>query len=81
VLLSFENKVHDTQLPILTGLLEYIDTELLKIQDFIDAAFDVDSIGVLETGEYLIGVGFVAVQQHLNESLMNKYLKKMLHFH
>lgn len=76
MLLSFENEVHDTQLPILTGLLEYIDTELQKIQVCTDAGLDVDSIGVLETGEYLIGVGFVAVQQHLNESLMKKYLKK-----
>ena len=76
MLLSFENEVHDTQLSTLTGLLEYIDSELLKIEVAIDAGYDVDSMGVLDTGEYLIGVGFVAVQQHLNESLITKYLKK-----
>ena len=42
-----------------------------KLEGLIHSA-----VGVLETGEYLIGVGFVAVQQHLNESLMNKYLNK-----
>jgi len=76
MLLSFEDEVHDTQLPILTVFLEYIDTELLKIQDRVDAGYDVSSTGAFDIGEYLIGIGFVAVQQHLNESLMNNYLKK-----
>lgn len=76
MLLSYESEVHDTQLPMLESLLEYIDIQLLKIQACIDEGYDADALGIFDSGEYLIGVGFVAVQQHLNESLMSKYLKK-----
>ncbi|MEH6473436.1 MAG: hypothetical protein V7752_19575 [Halopseudomonas sp.] len=39
-------------------------------EECISKSIDPESDGLLDRGEYFIGVGFVAIQQHLNESLI-----------
>ena len=76
MLLYSGTEVWDMQLQTLTEFLEFIDSKLLQIESEASESFDPDAMGLFDRGEYFIGIGFVAVQQHLNESLIEKYLKK-----
>ena len=60
----------DTQLGVLCEFLEIIDQKLNSINELISNSIDPDSDGLCDRGEYFIGIGFVAIQQHLVESLI-----------
>ncbi len=70
MLLVGENGVEDIELSRLCELLEVIDSKLYEIEECISKSVDPESDGLLDRGEYFIGVGFVAIQQHLNDSLI-----------
>ncbi|MET1257638.1 hypothetical protein [Aliikangiella maris] len=60
----------DTELAILCEFLEMIDQKLNSINELISNSIDPDSDGLCDRGEYFIGIGFVAIQQYLVESLI-----------
>lgn len=55
---------------MLTELLGLLDTKLSEIHRLISASVDPDSEGLCDKGEYFIGVGFVAIQQYLTDTLL-----------
>tara|TARA_R110001606_G_scaffold399101_1_gene580713 strand:- start:3236 stop:3766 length:531 start_codon:yes stop_codon:yes gene_type:complete len=77
LLLVDENGVTvNTELFRLCKLLEIIDSKLYEIEACISRSVDPESDGLFDLGEYFIGVGFVAIQQHLNDSLIGIDLNK-----
>lgn len=53
---------------ILGKYLDLLDGEISKINNRIGESRDPESDGVLDYGEYLIGQGFVAIQQYINST-------------
>jgi hypothetical protein len=47
-----------------------LDKKISGIQLLISSSSDPDSDGLCDRGEYFIGIGFVAIQQHLVETLL-----------
>lgn len=76
MLLINEDKVKDIAFFQLLELLEVIDSKLYEIDEYISKSADPDSDGLLDRGEYFIGIGFVAIQHHLNESLIGMEVGK-----
>lgn len=76
MLLSYNEKIINTDLEQLCELLIMIDTKLFDLDNYISKSLDPDSDGLFDRGEYFIGVGFVAIQQHLNESLIGININK-----
>jgi len=70
LLLVSEHKVHDIELDRLRELLEVLDGKLCQIEKSILNSADPESDGLFDRGEYFIGVGFVAIQQHFIDSLI-----------
>ena len=76
LLLINESKVKDITLYQLRELLDLIDSKLYEIDECISKSADPDTDGLLDRGEYFIGIGFVAIQHHLNESLIGMEIGK-----
>jgi hypothetical protein len=55
----------DGDLSNLKRLLELIDEELDSIQSAIRKSADPEIDGLLDRGEYLVGIGFAAIQQYI----------------
>lgn len=55
----------DGDLSNLKRLLELIDEELGSIQSAIRKSADPETDGLLDRGEYLVGIGFAAIQQYI----------------
>ncbi|MEJ6121904.1 hypothetical protein MT390_08460 [Vibrio sp. 2-Bac 85] len=70
MLIGSQNKVYDLALGPLCEFLQIIDLKLSEISDCISKSIDPESDGLFDRGEYFIGIGFVAIQQHLSESLI-----------
>lgn len=64
-----DGELGDGELTRLCELLELLDQKLYMIQTLISQSNDSDSDGLCDTGEYFIGVGFVAIQQYLVDTL------------
>ena len=60
----------------LREFLIIIDAKLYEIDQCISRSADPDSDGLLDQGEYFIGIAFVAIQQHLTDSLIGINLSK-----
>ncbi|WP_442513833.1 hypothetical protein [Pseudomonas promysalinigenes] len=58
----------DGELQILREFLELIDGRLELLSGMIATSADPDAEGLCERGDYLIGIGFVAVQQYLYDT-------------
>lgn len=67
---KFGKKFADGELGKLTDLLELLDTKLSEINRLISVSADPDGEGLCDQGEYFIGVGFVAIQQYLTDTLL-----------
>jgi hypothetical protein len=76
LLLFHENKVKDLALYQLCELLDVIDSKLCEIEECVSKSLNPESDCPLDRGEYFIGIGFVAIQQHLSESLIGMKLGK-----
>lgn len=59
----------DGELRLLEELLALLDSKLLPIHEDIARSNDPESDGLLDRGEYLIGVGFCITQQYLVDTL------------
>jgi hypothetical protein len=55
----------DGDLSNLKRLLELIDEQLDSIQSAIRKSTDPETDGLLDRGEYLVGIGFAAIQQYI----------------
>jgi hypothetical protein len=55
----------DGDLSNLKRVLELIDEELDSIQSAIRKSADPETDGLLDRGEYLVGIGFAAIQQYI----------------
>lgn len=64
------------QLHRLSEFLELIDSKLNDIDLEISSVSDPESEGLFDRGEYFVGIGFVAIQQCLNEALIGISLVK-----
>lgn len=65
-----ENEFADGELWKLRELLDILDAKIAEINELIEASSDPDSDGLCDRGEYFIGVGFVAIQQYMVETIM-----------
>lgn len=65
-----EKEFADGELWRLRELLDLLDGKITEISKQIATSQDPDSEGLCDRGEYFVGVGFVAVQQYLVETIM-----------
>lgn len=68
--LKIGNEFADDEIALLGDLLAMIDKELLRIQAQIELSKDPESDGLLDRGEYFVGVGFTAIQQYFTDTLI-----------
>lgn len=71
-----ENDFVDGELWVLRELLDMLDKKLFEIFRLIKESHDPDSDGLCDKGEYFIGIGFVAIQQYLVETILFTGLDK-----
>jgi hypothetical protein len=67
--LKIDEEYVDYNLPLLSNLLSTLDQELIEVNRLIFSTADPESYDLTERGEYLIGVGFSAMQQYITETL------------
>jgi hypothetical protein len=67
--LGNDKEIIDPELGMLQEVLELLDSKLISVESEIEASNDPDSDGILDRGEYFIGLGFVSIQQYLNDTL------------
>lgn len=67
--LKIDEAYVDYNLPLLSNLLSTLDQELMEVNRLIFSTADPESCGLTERGEYVIGVGFSAMQQYITETL------------
>lgn len=60
----------DGELSKLAEFLSLIDSKLIDIEFAIEKSVDPDSGGLFDRAEYFIGLGFVAIQQYLLDTLI-----------
>jgi hypothetical protein len=64
--LTIGGSVFDYDLNLLEQLLKVVDEEIAKVDADFDSDPDPDGSGLLQCGDGLYGLGFVACQQYLN---------------
>ena len=57
-------------------MLDILDAKISEINGLIELSPDPDSEGLCDKGEYFIGLGFVAIQQYLVETIIFTGLSK-----
>lgn len=77
VYLKVGDEYADGEMALLADLLAMIDNELFQVQAHIEASKDTESDGLLDRGEYFVGIGFTAIQQYFTDTLtLEKFDKK-----
>lgn len=76
MLLTIGKQTADRELGLLRELLEILDGKLSEIKRQIGQSADPDSDGLCDKGEYFIGIGFVAMQQYMTETLLFQDIAK-----
>jgi hypothetical protein len=66
----------DGDLANLKRLLQILDQDLSSIQDRIEKSLEPDAEGLFDRAEYLVGVGFSAIQQYLASTYAQFKLSK-----
>lgn len=74
---KFGDDYADPDFWLLCRHLKLLDTELLQINAAIATSRDPDSDGFLDTAEYFIGHGFVAIQRYLTATRTGLGIDKM----
>jgi hypothetical protein len=74
--LTVGNEIVDGQLAILCELFDLLDRKISEVQNSIQKSIDPESDGLCDRGEYFIGVGFVAAQQYLVDTLLFTGIEK-----
>lgn len=76
VFFVIEKEFADSELERLRELFSMLDAKLAEISASINCSTDPDSDGLCDSGEYFIGLGFVAIQQYLVETILFTGLSK-----
>lgn len=71
-----EDEFVDWNLDILSELLSMLDGKISEINSQILNSSDPDYEGLCNTGEYFIGIGFVAIQRYLVDTLIGTGIDK-----
>ena len=66
----------DTSIGLLKELLSLLDSRLKVIENQIGLASNLESNGLFDRAEYFVGVGFVAIQQYLVDTLVFQGFEK-----
>ena len=67
--LKIGDEYADGEIALLGDLLAMIDKELLRVQAQVEISKDPESDGLLDRGEYFVGIGFTAIQQYFTDTL------------
>ena len=70
------NKFADGDLEFTRDFLEHLDVKLIQITNKISLSSDPDSEGLLDHGEYYIGVGFSVTQNYITSTYPQLDVKK-----
>jgi hypothetical protein len=74
---TLESQFADGELWRLQELFQILDKKLAEIDSRMEKSIDPGSDGLLDQGEYFIGLGFVAIQQYLVETITFTGLSKL----
>jgi hypothetical protein len=67
--IRIDDQFADYQLQLLSELLALLDTKIIEIYKLLAETSDPESDGLFDRGEYLFGIGVVAIQQYLADTL------------
>jgi len=67
--IRIDDRFADDQLHLLSELLALLDTKIIEIYKLLATTSDPESDGLLDRGEYFLGIGIVAIQQYLADTL------------
>jgi hypothetical protein len=70
------NKFFDGELPRLREPLEMLDEKIASIETQLNESQDPDKDGLCDKAEYFVGIGFVAMQQYLVDTIIFAGLNK-----
>uniref|UniRef100_UPI002FCA2867 hypothetical protein n=1 Tax=Vibrio metschnikovii TaxID=28172 RepID=UPI002FCA2867 len=59
----------DLKITELSDLLALLDSKLEQLMEQVESSLDADSLGIFDRAEYFIGVGFVAIQQYISDTM------------
>ncbi|ENQ8055449.1 hypothetical protein ACEQ2M_002854 [Vibrio parahaemolyticus] len=59
----------DLKIAELSDLLALLDSRLEQLMEQAESSIDADSLGIFDRAEYFIGVGFVAMQQYISDTM------------
>jgi hypothetical protein len=76
MLMTIGKEFFDLELSSLKDGLTLINKRFQDINHEISKSRDPDTDGLLDRGEYFVGLGFTVIQQHLTESLIYTGVKK-----
>lgn len=76
MLLLNEDQILDRELSLLNEFLLLVDDKLTEVNRLISLSADPDSDGLCDKGEYFIGIGFVAMQQYMTDTLLFRGISK-----
>lgn len=76
MLLLSKSDCVDLKIAELSDLLALLDSRLEQLQEQTESAIDGDSLGIFDRAEYFIGVGFVAMQQYISDTMYKSEISK-----
>ncbi|MBB1364490.1 hypothetical protein H5125_20300 [Shewanella sp. SR44-4] len=76
MLLLSKDEIIDLKIDELSDLLILLDSKLEYLIDQANAQLDADSSGIFDRAEYFIGVGFVAMQQYIADTMQYSTVRK-----
>ena len=71
-----ENEYCDAALEFVREFLEHLDVKFIEIMKKISLSSDPDSDGLLDKGEYYVGVGFAVAQRYITDTYPQLEIKK-----
>lgn len=76
MLLFFKSDAIDLKISELSDLLALLDSRLEQLSKQTETSGDADGFGIFERAEYFIGVGFVAMQQYIIDTMYKSSISK-----
>ena len=71
-----KGEVCDFQLPLLIDFIGLLDEKITQLLSQVDQNNDGYNVGIYENTEYFIGIGFVAMQQYMVDTMWNSNIDK-----
>lgn len=76
--LMSNGEVRDLQLPLLIDFIGLLDEKITQLSSQVDKNNDCYNVSIYENTEYFIGIGFVAMQQYMVDTMWNSNIDKKL---